>query len=84
MIISQDLQRIFLKTKKVGGTSFEMALSKYCGEVDVITPITPNDEAQRKSLGFRSAQHFQILFGLKLKMVSACLLAAAQAPFITI
>jgi len=59
LIISQDLQLIFLKTKKVGGTSFEMALSKYCGDVDVITPITPNDEAQRKSLGFRTAQHFE-------------------------
>jgi len=59
LIISQELQLIFLKTKKVGGTSFEMALSKYCGDVDVITPITPNDEAQRKSLGFPCAQHFQ-------------------------
>jgi len=58
MIISHPLKIIFLKTKKVGGTSFEIALSKFCGEDCVITPITPNDEETRKQLGFRTAQNF--------------------------
>jgi len=58
LIISHELKVIFLKTKKVGGTSFEIALSKFCGGDDVITPITPSDEKTRQQLGFRSAQNY--------------------------
>lgn len=59
MIISHELKVIFIKTKKVGGTSFEIALSKYCGSDCVITPISPNDESTRASLGYRGAQNYQ-------------------------
>lgn len=59
MIISHELGIIFLKTKKVGGTSMEIALSKFCGENDVITPITPPDERARQRLGFRTAQNYR-------------------------
>lgn len=48
MIISHDLKLIFLKTKKVGGTRFEIALSEItlseitlsglCGPDDVTDP----------------------------------------------
>lgn len=50
---------IFLKSRKVGGTSLEIALSKYANEDDTITPITAEDEELRKSLGFRGPQNFQ-------------------------
>lgn len=59
MIISSKLKIIFVKTKKTAGTSFEIALSKFCNSNDVITPITPSDESTRQSLGFRGAQNFR-------------------------
>lgn len=50
MIISHRHRFIFLKTVKTGGTSVEIALSRYCGDEDVITPISPEDEATRSEL----------------------------------
>jgi hypothetical protein len=62
MIISHKHRFIFIKTEKTAGTSIEIALSKYCGPDDVITPIIPADEAFRKSLGYRGAQNYRIPF----------------------
>lgn len=59
MIICHTKKLVFIKTKKVGGTSFEIALSKFCGEDCVITPITPEDEQLRADLGFRGAQNYR-------------------------
>lgn len=59
MIISHTLGIIFIKTRKVAGTSFEIALSKYCGSDCIITPITPEDEQTRIELGFRKAQNYE-------------------------
>lgn len=58
MIISHKLRLILIKTKKVGGTSLEIALSRYCGPDDVITPVSPEDEALRARLGYRPAQNY--------------------------
>ncbi|MCC3860006.1 sulfotransferase family 2 domain-containing protein [Pseudemcibacter aquimaris] len=58
MIISHEHKIIFLKTKKVAGTSFEMALSKFCGPDCIITPISPVDEKERTLLGFRPSQNY--------------------------
>lgn len=58
MIVCHERKIIFVKTKKVGGTSFEIALSKFCGPDCIITPITPADEELRKSLGFRGSQNY--------------------------
>lgn len=59
MIISHKLKLIFIKTKKVGGTSFEIALSKFCTDQDVITPISENDEKLRNALGYQGAQNYK-------------------------
>ena len=58
MIICHPLKLIFLKTKKTGGTSFEVALSKYCTPECIITPISPEDEAVRKALNFAGPQNY--------------------------
>lgn len=58
MIICHPYQLIFIKTAKTAGTSFEIALSKYCGPNDVITPIMAEDEETRRDLGCRTAQNY--------------------------
>jgi hypothetical protein len=60
MIISHQHKFIFIKTRKTAGTSIEIALSKYCGPDDVITPLAPEDEQKRQELGYRGAQNYYI------------------------
>ena len=47
MIVSHKHKFIFVKTVKTAGTSVEIALSRFCGENDIITPIHPPDEELR-------------------------------------
>ena len=63
MIISHKYRFIFIKTRKTAGTSTEIALSRFCGPDDVITPITDEDEALRQSLGYPGPQNTQIPLG---------------------
>lgn len=58
MIVCHPLKLIFLKTKKVGGTSFEVALSKYCSTSCVITPISPADECVRAERGYAGPRNY--------------------------
>lgn len=58
MILSHKYKFIFLKTKKTAGTSTEIALSKFCGPDDVITPISEKDEQIRRQLGYRGPQNY--------------------------
>src|SRR5258706_13533067 len=58
MIISHVYKFIFIKTNKTAGTSIEIALSRFCGDDDVITPISQEDEAIRRSLGYRGPQNY--------------------------
>ncbi|MDY6857420.1 MAG: sulfotransferase family 2 domain-containing protein [Thermodesulfobacteriota bacterium] len=60
MIISHKHKFIFLKTNKTAGTSIEIALSEFCGEKDIITPISPKDEQIRKGLDIRGPQNYKI------------------------
>jgi hypothetical protein len=58
MIISHKYRFIFLKTSKTAGTSLEIALSKFCGDDDIITPISRADENIRSHLGYRGPQNY--------------------------
>jgi len=59
MIILHKEKIIALKARKVGGTSFEIALSKYADQESVITPIIAEDEGLRSKLGFKGPQNYQ-------------------------
>lgn len=61
MIISHEHRFIFIKTRKTAGTSVEIALSRFCGPDDVITPIVfEEDERRRRELGYRGAQNYYV------------------------
>lgn len=60
MIISHKHNFIFLKTKKTAGTSIEIALSRFCGPDDIITPISPVDEELRTRLGYPGPQNYVV------------------------
>lgn len=51
MILSHTKKFIFIKTRKVSGTSMEISLSQFCGGDDIITPISYEDELVRLDLG---------------------------------
>ena len=60
MIASHRHAFVFVKTKKTAGTSTEVHLSRYAGELDVISPIRLYDERARRELGFTGPQNFGI------------------------
>ena len=49
MIISHNHKFIFVKPRKVAGTTIELKLSHYLKEGDYATPIEPNEEHLRPS-----------------------------------
>jgi hypothetical protein len=63
MIISHRHKFIFIKPLKVAGTSLEIALSKYCGSDDILTPFGQHDEEKRRELGFTPGQNHLVPFG---------------------
>ena len=54
MIASFTHNFIFLKTRKVGGTSMEIVLRSWCGDRDICSPVTAEDEALRSDYGAKA------------------------------
>lgn len=83
MIISHKYKFIFLKTSKTGGTSVEMALSKFCGVDDILTRISPMDERARRRLGYQGSQNYlSPLLGSGIKNMAEILLKWQFKPII--
>lgn len=59
-IISHKHKFIFIKTRKTAGTSIETALAGFCGDNDVITALSDEDEAARLGAGIRAAQNLRV------------------------
>ncbi|MXX99043.1 MAG: sulfotransferase domain-containing protein, partial [Gammaproteobacteria bacterium] len=60
MIVSHKHKMIFIKRMKIAGTSFEMALGRYCGTEDIITPLEANRGAMRqKRFGHNEGQNYK-------------------------
>ncbi len=59
MIISHKLKVIHIKLKKVAGSSFEMALSRYCDLDDIFSKRYKPDMKLRETLGFSSVQNYE-------------------------
>jgi hypothetical protein len=57
LILSKKFGFVFIKGKRVGGTSVEIALSTICGSHDIVTPIAPIDELERIRLGARAQNY---------------------------
>lgn len=59
MILSHERRFIFIKTAKTAGTSIEIALSKFLGPDDVLTPTASGDDAVRRISGGRLPQNYR-------------------------
>lgn len=58
MIVSHARKVIFIKTHKTGGSSLEVALSKFCAPGDILTPLQPDEEALRRETAGIGAQNY--------------------------
>ena len=66
-IISFEHRFIFVKTRKVAGTSVEASLREITGPEDIVTTLTPRDEFHCASRGLHARNYAGGLFGGKSK-----------------
>ncbi|MBU2885817.1 sulfotransferase family protein [Gilvimarinus agarilyticus] len=84
MIISHKHKFIFIKTRKTAGTSLEIALSKYCGSRDIITPLSEEDEEIRISRhGVRAQNHAKPIAKFNLSKVRHLMKHGMRETFIS-
>jgi len=78
VILSRKNKFLFVKGKKIAGTSVEVMLSAVCGPDDIITPITPIDERKRLLNGGMAAQNYGLDAGENEKYLSSLLTCSAN------
>ena len=59
MLISHEYKFIFIKTQKTAGTALEMALRKFMGGLDIVTPLHRKDERECSRLNIIAPQNFR-------------------------
>lgn len=57
MLLSHAHRFVFVRGRKVAGTSVEIALSTICGPDDIVPALIPVDERLRQTLGGRSGNY---------------------------
>jgi hypothetical protein len=57
MILSHRHRFIFVRTRKTASTSMEIELSRHVGPDDIVTSMSPRDEALRRQYGGRGPQN---------------------------
>lgn len=57
MIVLHEHRLVFVRTRKTAGTSIEIALSRHAAPGDIITTLSPRDEALRRTHGGREPQN---------------------------
>lgn len=60
MILSHKYKFIFLKTSKTAGTSIEISLSCFCGQEDIVTLVSLDDEILRREVGGYPGQYYPL------------------------
>lgn len=60
MIVCHRHRFIFIKTRKTASSSMEVALSRFCGPDDIITPILEGGEELRQQLGYPGPRNFRL------------------------
>ncbi|WP_300064336.1 sulfotransferase family 2 domain-containing protein [uncultured Roseobacter sp.] len=60
MLVSHKHKFIFLKTRKTAGTSIEMALARFCGEQDILSPINSESDEKKKEVAYPGAKNYRI------------------------
>ena len=62
MVVCHKKKFIFIKTKKTASSSFEIALSEYCDDKDIITQLSEEEDRYRKFLFKRGSQNYHYDF----------------------
>lgn len=57
MIVLHEQRLVFVRTRKTAGTSIEIALSRHAAPGDIITTLSPRDEALRRTHSGRDPQN---------------------------
>lgn len=85
MILSFRHRFIFIRPRKVAGTSVEMALSTLCGDDDIVPAMIAVDERQRQSIGgfsgnYSANRDFERLYAQAVTTATPEQLGSLRAP----
>lgn len=85
MILSFRHRFVFIRPRKVAGTSVEMALSTLCGDDDIVPAMIAVDERQRQSIGgfsgnYSANRDFERLYAQAVTTATPEQLGSLRAP----